>query len=119
MKKWALLISGIVEVSGAIIIYFNPNLVFQSDIPVVLIYKLYAITVFIVGLISLLTAKHYREDDLTRHIFLCMMFLHAVLTIMTYTANNYELVQPLQACITHGILFLLFVFAYLSDIKKD
>ncbi|MDA8693122.1 hypothetical protein N9L92_03600 [Saprospiraceae bacterium] len=119
MKKWALLISGIVEVSGAIILYFNPNLIFQSDIPIFLIYKLYALTLFVVGLISLLTARHYREDDYSRHIFLCMMFLHAAVSMMTYTANYDELVQPLQASITHGILFILFVFAYLSDIKKD
>ena len=119
MKKWALLVSGIVEVTGAIIIYFNPNLVFQSDIPVILIYKLYALAVFVIGLICLLAARHYREDDYTRHIFLCIMFLHAALSIMTYTADNYELVRPLQASITHGILFVLFVYAYLTDIKKD
>ena len=119
MKKWALLISGIVEVSTAIIIYFNPNLVFQSDIPIIFIYKLYALTIFVVGLVSILTARNYSEDAITRQIFLCMMFFHAALTMMTYTANSYELMQPLQASITHGIIFVLFIYAYLTDIKKD
>lgn len=118
MKKWALLVSGIVEVSGAIIIYFNPDMIFQSDIPIQMIYRLYAVTMLILGLICLLTARHYSDNDLISHIFLTVMFFHAVITTMLYTADNSELIAPLQASITHGILFVMFLFAYLSDVKK-
>lgn len=118
MKKWALLVSGIVEVTGAIIIYFNPEMIFQDDIPIQMIYRLYAITMLIVGLICLLTARHYLDNQLTSHIFLTIMFFHAVITTMLYTADNSEVIQPTQSSITHGILFIMFLFAYLSDVKK-
>lgn len=118
MKKWALLVSGIVEVTGAIIIYFNPEMIFQDDIPIQMIYRLYAITMLIVGLICLLTARHYLDNQLTSHIFLTIMFFHAVITTMLYTADNSEVIQPTQCSITHGILLIMFIFAYLSDVKK-
>lgn len=119
MKKWSLLISGIVEVSGAIIIYFNPELIFSPNIGASLLFRLYAITMLVVGIISLLAVKHYKDDDITRHIYVSIMFMHAVITLMTYTADSSVLMQPLQASITHGILFILFIVGYLSDIKKD
>ena len=119
MKKWALLVSGIVEVSGAIILYFNPHLIFQSDIPIQMIYKMYGITMFIVGLLCLITVRHYADNTMTGHIFLLIMFFHAALSMMTYTADNTEIIQPIQASITHGILFVMFLFAYLSDVKKE
>ena len=118
MKKWSLLIGGIVEVSGAIILYFNPEFVFSPDIGAFILYRLYAVAILVIGIISLLTVKHYRDDDMTRHIYMSIMFMHVAITLMTYTADNSVLLQPLQASITHGILFIMFVVAYLSDIKK-
>jgi len=118
MKKWSLLIGGIVEVSGAIILYFNPELVFSPDIGAFILYRLYAVAILVIGIISLLTVKHYREDDMTRHLYMSIMFMHAAITLMTYTADNSVLMHPLQASMTHGILFIMFVVGYLTDIKK-
>ena len=119
MKKWAFLFSGIVEVIGAIIVYFKPNLIFHNELNVEIIYRLYAIALITIGMLCMLVVKNYAKNPLTDAIFLTIMFFHATITIMTYSADTNIMQQPIHASLTHGLLFLVFVIAYLNDVKPQ
>ena len=119
MKKWAFLFSGIVEVIGAIIIYFKPNIIFHDEFKIDIIYRLYAIALVSIGMLCLLVFKNYTKNSLTDTIFMIIMFFHAVITMMTYTADTNIMQQPIHASLTHGLLFVVFIIAYLNDIKPQ
>jgi len=74
---------------------------------------------FSLGIIGLLCFKHYKESDFIRHLFVLHLFFHASITIMTYNTPEASFFFAKQASITHGGLFILFVMAYLQDIKPD
>ena len=119
MKKWALLFSGIVEVIGAIIVYFKPNIIFHNEFKIEIIYRLYAIALITIGMLCLFVFKNYTKNPLTDAIFMIIMFFHAVITIMTYSADTNIMQQPIHASLTHGLLFVVFVIAYLNDVKPQ
>lgn len=117
MKKWAFLFSGIIEIIGAIIIYFKPNLIFHNELDIDIIYRLYSIALVTIGMICLFIAKNYAKNPMADAIFLIIMFFHATISMMTYTASTNIIQQPIHASLTHGLLFLVFVMAYLNDIE--
>jgi len=119
MKKWLFLMSGILEIAGSLIIYFNPSAIFGNLSPNSIESKLYAITMSCFGIIGILCFRHYRPSDLFRHLFLVHLFFHAAVTVMTYSTPEEAFAFAIPASITHGILFVLFVMGYLKDIQPD
>ncbi len=113
--KWAFLISGLAEVLGAIIIYFNGSFLFPEANLV--LYKMYALAAFTIGTICLIMWKHSNEDMISRFVFLTIMFFHAALSFVCFSASFELFPLKLGACIFHFSLFFIFFLFYMKDIK--
>jgi len=112
--KWVFLISGIIELVGAILTYLHPQLLFTEYAG---LHQFYGITVLVLAFINLLCFKFYEPSPLVRAIFMCMMFFHAVIAVLSYSSTG--LVMQTGAIATHLGLFILFVFFYMQGLKPD
>ena len=112
--KWALLLSGIIELIGGIITYQKPSLLFMEYSHT---YQFYGLALVVLGIINLLCFKYYEESALTRSIYISMMFFHAVTAILSYklAGINYQS----GAIATHLGLFIFFIIMYMTNLKPD
>ena len=110
--KWALLLSGIIELVGGIITYMKPTLLFVDQAGT---HQFYGIALLVLGLINLLCFKFYEETGPTRSIYMAMMFFHAVVAILSYRTGglNYQT----GAIATHLGLFIIFFWFYMQNLK--
>jgi len=113
--KWALLISGIVEIIGALTLYMTPELIFSLQEGQHIISKFYGLTMLIVGLLNVFAYASFESTPFFKRIFLAMMGFHGALAMMCYSAPSIQFPYHTQATVTHGILFCLFVLGYLKD----
>ena len=117
--KYALLISGIVELIGGLIVYFHPALVFNIELSQLTIFKMYGLIATVIGLINIMTFKHFTESRIITIIFLCMMFFHAAVTFLLF-ADRQDILHHKQIAIyLHLIIFLIFLVSYLRGLKPD
>jgi len=113
--KWALLISGIVELVGAIVLYFSPSLIFviQEDIHV--LFKFYAITMAVVGILNVFAYLSFQKTKFFKQVFLTMMGFHGALAMLSYGSPDAQFPLSLYGSITHGFVFVLFFIGYLKE----
>ena len=117
--KYALLISGLVELLGGILVYFNPDILFSNVLNHATIFKMYGLLAFILGMINIMAYKHYSENRIITIIFLSMMFFHAAVAFLVY-ADRLNLFHHQQlACVLHLFIFCVFLGTYLKDLKPD
>lgn len=117
MKSWAFLISGIVELVGGIAIYFKPQLVFDSVNMTQA--RIYGIAALVIGIVNLIFWRKGRNTELERLVFLSMMFFHAALSFVCYSASTEEMSARLGACLTHLAVFVLFFVSYMAELKPS
>jgi len=116
--RWALLIGAIVEIIGSLVVYFAADLIFTIDIQT-LVYRFYGLTLFIVGLINIFLYKAEIDPKTFKQVYLTMMGFHAALSIMCHSAPSVQFPFYREASISHGIIFAIFLFFYMKDIKAD
>lgn len=115
--KWALLLSGIIELIGACLCYFAPHLVYDNGSPYLV--KLYGLSALVLGIINLLLYVYYSETKLVKLIYLAMMFFHGAVAMMTYGSASAAISYPLGTTLTHLGVFVVFLFGYMNDVKPD
>jgi len=111
--KWAFLINGIVQLCIAILMYLG---VFQL-IPE--LSKIASLSIGVLALISILFYKNYSETTIERQVFLCFMFYNAAVSMISYSSNPIEFPNKIASCLIHLGLFVLLLFAYMSELKPD
>ncbi len=119
MRKWAILFSGIMELIGGIIVYIQPSWIFPVDETSTYIFQLYGLTMSVIGILCIAAYRYYESTPFYKILFLTMMFFHGVITMKTYSLSADSFQWSTEASITHGVMFIFFVVAYMSDIKKD
>lgn len=114
--KWAFLVSGLVEIIGAIICYLQPEFIFQNSVEK--FSSLYGISALVIGIINVLLFAYYEENKLTKAILLTMMFFHGAVAMSIYGSMTTSFIRyPIPAIATHLILFTMFLVGYMRDIK--
>ena len=113
--KHALLISGIIEIIGSLVLYFIPEQLFSINEGFHIITKLYGLTMFVVGLLNILAFSSYQKTKFFKQIFLTMMGFHAALAMLSYSASPIQFPLYNYGSIVHGLLFGLFLLGYLKD----
>ena len=111
--KLSLLISGIIETIGALIVFFAPHYIYSSEFHIA--FKLYGLTMFILGLINLFAYFSFQNNKFFKQIFLSMMGFHGALAMMCYSAPDLQFPLHIQGAICHGVIFAIFVFGYMKD----
>jgi len=114
--KWAFLISGLLELVGGLICYFNPNLIFEGH--TLYLSRLYAISALVLGIISLSLYFNYEDSKRVKAIFLALMFFHGAVAMITYGTSDGITYQS-EATITHLAVFVVFFIGYMKDLKPD
>lgn len=115
--KYALLLSGIVEVLGGLVVYFSPILAFPSMS--VEAAHMYGLAAMVIGLINIFAYKSFGANPIFKHIFLSMMFFHAAVSFIIYSAPQGFISHKIGGILVHLSLFLVFTFTYLKDLKPD
>lgn len=113
--KWALLISGVIELIGAIILYFSPLLIFSIQEASHVLFKFYAMTMAVVGLLNVFAALSFQKSKFFKQVFLTMMGFHGALAMLCYGSPDSQFPLSLYGSITHGVLFALFLIGYLKE----
>lgn len=113
--KLALLISGIIEIIGAIVLYISPTLIFSIEDPHHVLFKFYALTMMVVGLLNVFAFTSYQKTRFFKQIFLTMMGFHGALAMLSYGAADTQFPLSLYGSITHGVLFGIFLIGYLKE----
>ncbi len=117
--KYALLISGLVELSGGIVLYLFPHLIVNPIQSNLAIFKLYGLSAIIIGLINLFAYRHYEETRFFKILFLLMFFFHGAIAMICYGIAQDSFTKNSFAIVTHLILFGIFLFTYLKDLKPN
>lgn len=117
MMRWAFLISAVVEMCGAVIMYFYPEWVF-AETPYVL-NKFYGIAASVISVFNFSLYRYESHSGIWKNAVLAMMFFHAALAMVCYGAPNTILTMKTGACLTHLGLFVLFFMSYMKDLKPD
>lgn len=116
--KLAFLISSIVELLGAIVVYFFATAIFPLSDP--LLTKFYALAILVLGIIGISIWRNYSAAlILVRHSFLAMMFFHGALAMICFSADPQLLPLRLYACITHLFVFVVFFTGYMKDLRPE
>jgi len=116
--KWALLIGAIIEILGSFVVYFSADLMFITDTQT-MVYRLYGLTMFVLGLLNVFIFKAKIDNKSFKQMYLTMMGFHAALSIMCHNAPDAQFPLYREASIAHGLLFALFIFFYMKDIKPE
>ncbi len=116
--KWAILIGALVEMIGAIILYFNAQSIFpESDS---ILPRMYAVAIAVLAFICFkLYQDNQFENPFQRQIYLGIMFFHAALSFICFSTSETEMPLKLYATISHLGMFIILLMAYLRDIKAD
>ena len=115
--KYAFLLSGIIEIVGGIICYVKPDFIAPIDGSV--IFRLYAINALVLGLLNIFLYVHYEENKFFKNCFLAMMFFHAAISVIVYSAAPTSITFQLPATLAHLALFVIFFLSYMKDLKPD
>ena len=116
--KNAFLISGLVEIVGAIVVYFNAEAIFPDS--GYLLSKMYGIAAFVLGMISFLFwRKPDQDSELYKQVFLCFMFFHAALAFSSYATPLEIFPLKLGSTLTHLFVFVVFFISYMNGLKPD
>ena len=115
--KCALLISGIVELLGAIVLFLRPDLIFGADF--VGLSKVYGLAAFSLGLINIFAFQHFEDTPFFKKLFLLMMGFHAALALICYGMSTNLITFKLPATITHLACFVVFFITYMRNVKPD
>ncbi len=115
--KIALLISGIIEILGGMICYFNPELLFSNGNP--MLYRMYGLSAAVIGMLTVLLYRFYAESKLHRLSFMTLMFFHGALSMIMYSSSPEFIDYKLGGTLTHLLLFVIFMMGYLKDLKPD
>jgi len=113
--KWSLLISGIIEVIGGLIVFFAPYFIYEFEGLYHIAFKLYGFTMFILGIINVFAYFAYQVNKFFKQIFLSMMGFHGALAMLCYSAPEFQFPLHIQGAITHGVIFSIFLTAYLKE----
>ena len=118
MMRWAILMSGIIELLGGTLIYLYPQLIFQSD--KLYLSGLYGIAAMTIGAINLLVFKFYQQSpNLSRSIVITMMGFHGIVSIYISKVSMDFMPLKSQASATHLLLFVIILMCYLKDKKAS
>jgi len=112
--KNAFLISGIVEILGALVFYFYPDLMFEIDLTGV--HKLYGLAAFVIGLINVFCFQHFEHNPFFKKVFLLLMGFHAALAMLCYGMPISILSLKIEATLTHLLCFVVFFITYMKDL---
>lgn len=115
--KFAFLISGIIELIGAAVCSFFPDLIFLGTAP--LVSKMYGLSAAVIGIMSLLAFRHFSPLPLFRHLIVLLMFFHGALAMLCYNARPELIPHHLPATIVHLALFVLLLFGYMNGVKPE
>lgn len=119
MKKWLFLVCGAIEFTGALLIYFNSEQLYNNISANMVESRLYAITMLSLSIVCFICFHHFsKQQKVFDHIYLVLMFFNAAVSIMTYNTPLAEFELAKQATWTHGALFILLVIGYLNDVPK-
>jgi len=113
--KWALFISGIIELLGGLILYFQPELIFSFTENIHFSVKLYALTIIILGILNLIAWRSFDMSMFFRQFFITMMGFHAAVAFMSYAAPLSQFPLQLTATICHVGVFIIFLVTYMKD----
>ncbi|NNE25235.1 MAG: hypothetical protein HKN09_00200, partial [Saprospiraceae bacterium] len=112
--KYGLLISGLVEILGGIIVFFASNLVIPDNAAALPLVKMYGLLAFVVGFINFQAFLQYDDNPLARKVFMAMFFFHGAIALMCYRMDHSVIKYPLAATLTHLALFVVLLMAYLK-----
>ena len=115
--KFAFLISGIIELIGAYICYFSPDLIYVDAPPYLL--RLYGLAALSLGIINIMLYKHYVKSRLTKVLYLTIMFFHGAVAMMTYGSQSDSLPYQLPIILTHLTVFVIFFIMYMKELEPD
>ena len=115
--KYAFLFSGVVELLGAIVLYFYPEIMFEIDVTGVS--KLYGLAVFALGLVNIFAFQHYEQNAFYKKVFLLMMGFHAALAMICFGMPKSILSLKTGAMLTHLLSFVVFFITYMKDLGPD
>lgn len=115
--RWALLLSGILEILGATACYFMPQFIYTGG-PDYLI-KLHGLSALVLGIISLVLYAHFSKERIVKLIYLALMFFHGAVAMMTYGSVSEAIPYPLGATLTHLAVFIIFFIGYMKDLTPD
>lgn len=115
--KYAFLISGLLEIVGAMICYFNPDLLYM-EAPGYLI-RLYGLAALVLGIINLLFYSNFNSSQFFRSAYITMMFFHGAIAMMTYGSPPAGITHQTGAVLTHLALFVIFLIFYMKDLRPD
>ena len=115
--KYGLLLSGVVEIIGGIIVFFASDLILPSNAAALPLVKMYGLLAVVVGFINYQAYIHFDGHALARKIFMAMFFFHGALAMMCFRMDTSIMKYPLAATLTHLALFVVLLMAYLKDVK--
>ncbi len=115
--KYAFLFSGIIELLGAVVIYFYPEWMFEVDVTGVS--KLYGMAVFALGLVNVFAYQDYHKNAFIKKIFLLMMGYHAALSMICFGMHSAIISLKMGAMLTHLLCFVVFFITYMKDLGPD
>jgi hypothetical protein len=115
--KYAFLFSGIVELLGALFLYFYPELIFEVETTGVS--KLYGMAVFALGLVNVFAFQHYGQNAFFKKFFLLMMGYHAALAMICFGIPTSILSLKIAAMLTHLLCFVVFFITYMKDLGPE
>ena len=115
--KYGLLLSSVVEFLGGIIVFFASHLILPDNACSLPLVKMYGLLAVVVGFINYQAYRHFDESPIARKVFMAMFFFHGALALMCYRMDSSVINYPLAATITHLVLFVILLMAYLKDVK--
>jgi len=112
-----LLLAGIIEIIGGLLLYVNPNLIFVD--PHILSTRFYSLAALVIGSLCVFAYRDYHESRFFKTFYLTMMFFHGALSMICFQDSIGALTFRDEAIISHLIIFSIFVIAYLKDLKPE
>ncbi|MBT8232071.1 MAG: hypothetical protein HKO66_07875 [Saprospiraceae bacterium] len=113
----ALLVSGILELIGGMIIYFKPDLIFANTYTPTA--KFFGLAAFVIGMINIFSYQEFNESPVFKKIFLTMMGYHAAIAMICFGMSPKIMHYTLEATLTHLACFVLFFIMYMKAIPKS
>lgn len=115
--KSAFLISGILEILGAFICYFMPDMIYM-EAPAYMT-RLYGLAALVLGILNILCFLHFSSSKFFRLAYVTVMFFHGSVAMMTYGSPADGIPYKTGAVLTHLALFVIFLMFYLKDLKPE
>ena len=117
MMRWAFLISTILELVGGLVFYLYPGLIFEN--PPLVANKLYAVAAITVAIFNFSCYKLGPDTAIWKNAVLAMLFFHAAVAMICFSAPAEIIPVHMQACLTHLAMWVLFFISYMKDLKPE